>query len=94
MIRELSCNAKDAHVDAGKGDVPFEIHLPNDLEPWFAVTDFGIGLSHEDVTGLYRTYFDSTKTKSNDVTGQFGIGSKSPFAYVDQFTVEARWKVR
>lgn len=91
IIRELSCNAKDAHVDDGKGDVPFEVHLPNALEPWFAVTDFGIGLSHEDVMHLYSTYFESTKTDSNNVTGCLGLGSKSPFAYVDAFTVEARW---
>lgn len=92
VIRELSCNAKDAHVDAGKGDVPFEIHLPNSLEPWFAVTDDGIGLSTEDVLNLYSTYFESTKTDSNEVTGCLGLGSKSPFAYVDSFTVEARWE--
>ena len=91
VIRELSCNAKDSHVDAGKGDVPFEIHLPNSLEPWFAVTDFGIGLCHDDVMRLYSTYFASTKTDSNDVTGCLGLGSKSPFAYVDAFTVESRW---
>jgi len=91
VIRELSCNAKDAHVDAGKGDVPFEIHLPNSLEPWFAVTDFGIGLCHDDIMHLYSTYFESTKTDSNEVTGCLGLGSKSPFAYVDAFTVEARW---
>lgn len=92
VIRELSCNAKDAHVDDGHGDTPFEIHLPNVLEPWFAVTDNGIGLSNEDVMNMYSTYFDSTKTESNKVTGCLGLGSKSPFAYVDSFTVESRWE--
>lgn len=91
VIRELSCNAKDSHIDAGKNDVPFEIHLPNKLEPWFAVTDFGVGLSNEDILEMYSTYFDSTKTDSNEVTGCLGLGSKSPFAYVDSFTVESRW---
>jgi len=91
VIRELSCNAKDAHVDAGRADIPFEIHLPNTLEPWFAVTDTGIGLSNEDVLNMYSTYFESTKTDSNNVTGCLGLGSKSPFAYVDSFTVESRW---
>lgn len=91
VIRELSCNAYDSHVEAGKADVPFEVHLPNRLEPWFAVTDFGIGLCHDDIVNLYSTYFESTKTDSNDVTGCLGLGSKSPFAYVDAFTVEGRW---
>ena len=44
-IRELSCNAWDAHVMGNKRDVPFEIHLPNSFEPWFTVKDFGIGLN-------------------------------------------------
>ena len=29
VIRELSCNAYDSHVMAGKEDVPFEIHMPS-----------------------------------------------------------------
>lgn len=91
VIRELAANAKDAMIDAGKGDQPFEIHLPNTFEPWFSVKDNGIGLSHEDVMNLYSTYFESTKTDSNNTTGCLGLGSKSPFAYVDAFTVEARW---
>lgn len=91
VIRELSCNAYDAHVEAGNTETPFEVHLPNRLEPWFAVTDYGIGLDHDAITKMYSTYFESTKTDSNAVTGCFGLGSKSPFAYVDAFTVEARW---
>lgn len=90
IVRELSCNAWDAHVAAGKKDVPFEIHLPNDIEPWFSVKDFGTGLSHEEVQTLYTTYFDSTKDTSNDYIGTLGLGSKSPFSYVDQFIVKSR----
>ena len=39
VVRELSCNAYDAHVAAGMF-VPFEVHLPHALEPWFSVKDF------------------------------------------------------
>lgn len=85
VVRELSCNAYDSHVDAGRKDVPFEIHLPNKLEPWFSVRDYGVGLTDEDVRNLYMTYGRSTKRNSNDVIGAFGIGSKSPFAYGDSF---------
>ena len=87
VIRELSCNAYDAHVDAGTGDKPFEVHLPNHFEPFFSIRDFGKGLSHDDVMNLYTTYFKSTKKQDNNAIGCMGIGSKSPFAYVDQFTV-------
>lgn len=90
IVRELSCNAYDAHVAAGTEDKPFEIHLPNDLEPWFHVKDFGIGLSDDQVMGLYTTYFDSTKTDSNDYIGALGLGSKSPFSYTNAFEVVAR----
>lgn len=48
IIRELSCNAWDAHVMAGKSDKPFEIHLPTDLEPFFRITDYGTGLKYQD----------------------------------------------
>jgi hypothetical protein len=89
IIRELSCNAVDSHAAAGKKDTPFDVHLPNTLEPWFAIRDYGTGLSHEQVTQIYTTYFESTKTNSNDFIGALGLGSKSPFSYTDNFTVTA-----
>ncbi len=89
IIRELSCNAVDSHTAAGKQDTPFDVHLPNQLEPWFSIRDYGTGLSHEQVTNIYTTYFESTKTNSNDFIGALGLGSKSPFSYTDNFTVTA-----
>ena len=94
LARELGCNAADSHIEAKRADVPFEVHLPNRLEPWFSVKDYGIGMCHKDIMTMYTTYFGSTKTDSDDVTGCLGLGSKSPFAYVDAFTVEARWNGR
>ena len=89
IIRELSCNAVDSHVAAGNTDTPFDIHLPNPLEPWFSIRDYGTGLDHAQVTNIYTTYFESTKTDSNDFIGALGLGSKSPFSYTDNFTVTA-----
>lgn len=89
IIRELSCNAVDSHVAAGKPDVPFDVHLPTQLEPWFAIRDYGTGLDHHQVTNIYTTYFESTKTTSNEFIGALGLGSKSPFSYTDNFTVTA-----
>lgn len=89
IIRELSCNAVDSHTAAGKQDTPFDVHLPNSLEPWFAIRDYGTGLTHEQVTNIYTTYFESTKTTSNEFIGALGLGSKSPFSYTDNFTVTA-----
>jgi len=87
VIRELGSNAWDAHVAAGTTSKPFIVHLPNSIEPWYSIRDYGTGLEHEQVMGLYSTYFDSTKDSSNEFTGAMGLGSKSPFSYTDAFTV-------
>ena len=87
VIRELSCNAADAHVLNQQQAKAFDLKLPNALDQQFYVRDYGPGLSEKDVMSLYTTYFDSTKQQSNDFTGGFGVGSKSPFAYTDSFTV-------
>jgi len=89
VIRELSCNAVDSHAAAGNATTPFDVHLPNTLEPHFSIRDYGTGLSHEQVTNIYTTYFESTKTNSNAFIGALGLGSKSPFSYTDNFTVTA-----
>ncbi len=88
IIRELSCNAIDSHTAACTNQ-PLEVHLPTTLEPWFYIRDFGTGLSHDQVTKIYTTYFESTKTESNEFIGALGLGSKSPFSYTDNFTVTA-----
>lgn len=90
IIRELSCNAYDAHVMAGKPEEPFNVHLPDAWEPFLSIEDFGIGLDDDDVNNIYTSYFTSTKTKSNDVIGGLGLGSKTPFSYTDTFTIRAR----
>lgn len=89
VIRELSTNAYDSHVDAGVADKPFDVHLPTRLEPTFYVRDYGTSMTHEDCMQLYTTYFRSTRNQSNDAVGCLGLGSKAPFAYCSQFTVEA-----
>jgi hypothetical protein len=89
IVRELSCNAYDSHVAAGKAHVPFTVHLPTVLEPWFSIRDYGVGLNHEQVTTIFSTFFESTKTESNDFVGALGLGSKSPFSYTENFTVIA-----
>ena len=89
IVRELSCNAVDSHVAAGKQDTPFDVHFPSQLEPWFSIRDYGTGLTHEQVSSIYTTYFESTKTDSNAFIGALGLGSKSPFSYTDNFTVTA-----
>jgi len=87
VIREITCNAVDAHTAAGLPISTIQVHLPTYMEPVFWVRDYGSGLSDEDVLSLYTTYFRSTKDQDNSQIGGFGLGSKSPFAVADQFTV-------
>lgn len=102
IVRELSCNAYDSHVEANKSDCPFTVHLPTSLDPTFYVEDDGVGLSKEQIigyvddngefhSGLYQTLFDSSKTNSNDVIGALGLGSKTPFSYTSSFSVQSRY---
>lgn len=87
IVRELSTNAYDSHVMAGTQNKPFTIHLPNTLEKYFSIRDYGVGLSKDDIFNVYTKYFESDKTDSNDYVGCLGLGSKSPFSYTDSFTV-------
>jgi hypothetical protein len=89
VIREITCNAADAHKLTGAKLSDIRVQIPSWSNPQFVVRDFGPGLSHPDVLSLYTTYFRSTKDQSNDAIGGFGLGSKSPFAVSDQFTVKS-----
>lgn len=89
VIRELCTNAFDSHVMAGNADQPFDLHLPTVFVPEFAVRDYGVSMTHDTVMNLYTTIFESSKEDTNTQVGKLGLGSKSPFAYTDTFTVRA-----
>ena len=40
---------------------------------------------------LYTTYFESDKNNTNDLIGGMGLGSKTPLAYTDSYTVVSRY---
>ena len=87
VLRELACNAADAHVAAGIPKTPISVTLPTEKDRDLAIRDFGLGMSHEQILSLYTTYFSSDKRDSNAFVGGLGLGSKSPFAYTNSFTV-------
>lgn len=89
IVRELLTNAYDSHKAAGKEDIPIKVTLPSYIETNFIIRDYGLGLSEEDITQMYTTFFDSTKSNSNDFTGCFGLGSKTPFSYTSSFSVNS-----
>ena len=88
MIRELICNAYDAHCAAGTTDIPIDVELPMVTNPTFRIRDYGTGLSEADMQTIYTTYFESTKSGDNKYIGGFGLGSKTPLCYnTEQFFV-------
>ena len=89
IIRELCCNATDAHTRANTQAIPFDIHLPTTHEPHFNIRDYGTGLSPEDMEYLYTGYFKSDKRHTNSEIGGKGLGSKTPLAYSDNFIVNS-----
>src|SRR5690348_4723375 len=92
VVREVCSNAWDAQkmrsIATGQPMEPFKVTLPTDLEPHFIVEDSGPGMPDDVAQDLYSTLGLSTKENTNDQIGAFGLGSKSPFAVTDTFTVE------
>ena len=87
ICREISCNARDAHREVGKPEVPIHIHLPNHLEKFYKIKDFGPGISPDRMLNIFIKYTASTKRDDNVQTGGFGLGAKTPFAYSDTFSI-------
>lgn len=83
-MREIMCNGWDANISNNMTHIPLRIIVsPTHV----SVQDAGKGIPHEKIGEIYGTYGNSTKRDDSTVTGGFGLGSKAPFAYVDNFEV-------
>lgn len=89
VVRELATNAIDSHIQAGVPD-PIEVTTPSALSNFLVIRDHGVGMSVDELFELFSMYGASTKRESDDVTGMLGIGSKSPLAYTNSFTLISR----
>lgn len=85
-VRELASNAWDSHLRAGV-DKPFYVQVPTPLNPEFAVRDYGGGMTDAIMENVYIVLGRSDKEQTNNEVGMWGLGSKSPFAYTDQYTI-------
>ena len=74
IVRELCTNALDGHLNANKADVPFDVHLPNKLEPYFIVRDYGCSMSKDTMFDIYGVLGESTKNTSSKEIGGWGVG--------------------
>lgn len=84
LVREVLCNAWDAHITSDQTARPVEITIS---ETELVIRDFGPGIADDRIADIYCTYGKSTKLADDSQTGGFGLGSKAPFAYTDHFTV-------
>jgi hypothetical protein len=94
VCREVSSNCRDANREAGKPNAPVIITIGQEDsmlgdETWFiSFKDSGIGISPDRIENVFLKYGSSTKRDSNNQTGGFGIGAKTPFAYTNEFIIE------
>lgn len=93
ICREITCNARDAHREAGIPERPILITLPTTFESILRIRDYGMGINPDRMNNVYSQYGTSTKRESNEQVGAFGIGAKSPFAYTPQFTITSITKI-
>lgn len=86
--RELVANGIDAQKINGNMTPPV-VTVPSVLEPYAKVRDFGTGMGHDFMMNQFMAFADaSTKEDSNDFIGGFGIGSKAPLSYTDQYSIK------
>jgi hypothetical protein len=95
VAREIASNSRDANREAGRGNVPVIISIENEIgnllsdeELSISFKDNGIGISPERMDKIFLKYGSSTKRDTDEFTGGFGIGAKTPFAYTDNFYIE------
>lgn len=93
VCREVISNSRDANRENNKKHVPVKVELTHEKsyvsdEYKISFSDEGIGISPERMDNIFLRYGSSTKRDTNDYTGGFGIGAKTPFAYSDEFFID------
>lgn len=92
ICREIASNSRDANREVGKGSTPVEIAIVKNpfLESDFAInfSDVGPGISPDRMQNIFLNYGASTKRSTDEQTGGFGLGAKTPFAYTNTFCIE------
>lgn len=87
IVRELVSNAYDATTEANS-DKPVIVKFVNNSPLWeIQFIDHGVGMSPERIA-LYMQWYNSSKRDDNVQIGGFGIGGKSPLAYVSFYFID------
>lgn len=85
-VREYLCNARDANREAGNA-APISVILPTYNNLFLTISDGGPGISPDRMSNIFTQFGMSTKRHTNELTGGFGLGGKSGFAYSDTFSI-------
>ena len=87
FVRELVSNGVDANKDNSIATkVAVNVFKEDDLW-YFQVLDQGKGMSPIHFREVYMKWFNSDKRDTNEKIGGWGLGSKSPLSYVEQYDV-------
>lgn len=95
FIQELASNARDSIIRmygeraSERGEIAVVLNADDGM---ITIADNGTGMSRKTFLEIYRVYGNSDKWSSTSEIGCYGIGSKSPLAVTDAFTVES-WSV-
>lgn len=87
IVREITSNCFDSHIEAGVEDAVVIQKSKDDEGQYISFIDYGVGISPERVKNVYMNYFSSTKRSTNEQIGGFGLGSKTPLAYTNYFYI-------
>ena len=91
MIREVTSNAVDSHIEAGVKE-PVIVELKKDVNThYISFIDNGVGMSPHRISEVYGSLGESTKRNTNKQIGGFGIGGKTPLAYNKSFYLITRY---
>lgn len=87
IVRELVSNCFDAHKESGSVEPVIVEGKWEENNYMIKFIDKGVGISPSRWKETFTKYLKSTKRKTNDYLGAFGLGSKSPFSYVDVYYI-------
>lgn len=87
IVRELTSNAIDATVEAKSKEPVIVGFETDDTGTSLIFKDNGVGISEERARNVFSKMLASTKEKSSDQIGSWGLGRLSAFAYSDMYYV-------
>ena len=81
VVREITSNCFDSHVEAGV-NTPVIIRKSIDKETgviYISFIDFGVGMSPERINKVFSVLLKSTKCDDNQQIGCYGLGFQKSF---------------